>query len=61
MRDANVEIGRKKIHHLTISKYSLHETTNKNGLRLIDFAAGRQMAIRSKYFMHKKFTLKPGS
>jgi hypothetical protein len=39
MRDANTKIGRETIHHPMIGKYSLHETTNENGLRLIDFPA----------------------
>jgi hypothetical protein len=57
MEDANANIKRETIHHATIGKYSLHETTNENGLRLIDFPAGRQMAIRSTYFMHKRIHL----
>jgi hypothetical protein len=31
--------------------------THENGLRLIDFAADRQMAIKSTYFMHKQIHL----
>jgi hypothetical protein len=54
MGDTNAKIDREKIHHPMIGKYSLHATTNENGFRLIDFAAGRQMAIRSTYFMHKR-------
>jgi hypothetical protein len=34
-----------------------HETTNENGLRLVDIAAGRQIAIKSTYFMHKRIHL----
>jgi hypothetical protein len=33
------------------------EGTNGNGLRLIDFAAGRQIASKSTYFMHKRIHL----
>jgi hypothetical protein len=29
---------------------SLHESTNENSLRLVDFVVGRQMAIKSTYF-----------
>jgi hypothetical protein len=54
MGDANAKVGRETIHHPTIGKHSLHEITNENGLRLVDFAAGRQMAINSMYFMHKR-------
>jgi hypothetical protein len=28
--------------------------TNVNGLRLVEFAAGRQVAIKNTYFMHKR-------
>jgi hypothetical protein len=53
MGDANAKVGRQTVHQPTIGKQSLHESTNANGLRLVDFAAGRQMAINSMYFMHK--------
>jgi endonuclease/exonuclease/phosphatase family metal-dependent hydrolase len=43
--DAKAKVGRE--HQPTIAKHSLHESTNKN-------AAGRQMAIKSTYFMHKQ-------
>jgi hypothetical protein len=45
--DANAKIGRETMHHPTIGKYSLHETTHENGI-----AAGRQIVIRSTYFRH---------
>jgi hypothetical protein len=57
MGDANAKIGRESEHQPTIGKHSLHESTNENGLRLVDFAAGRQMAIKSTYFMHKRIHL----
>jgi hypothetical protein len=53
MGDANAKVGLETVHQPTIGKHSLHESTNENGLRLVDFAAGRQMAIKSTYFMHK--------
>jgi hypothetical protein len=57
MGDANTQVDRETVHQPTIGKHSLHETTNENGLRLFDFAAGRQMAIKSTYFMHKRIHL----
>jgi hypothetical protein len=57
MGDANAKVGRETRHQPTIGKHSLHESTNENGLRLVDFAAGRQMAIKSTYFMHKQIHL----
>jgi hypothetical protein len=55
--DANAKVGRETVHQPTIDKHSLHESTNKNGLRLVDFAAGRQITIKSTYFMHKPIHL----
>jgi hypothetical protein len=57
MEDANTKVGRETVHQPTIGKHSLHERTNENGLRLVDFAAGRQMVIKSTYFMHKRVHL----
>jgi hypothetical protein len=50
MRDVNAKVGRETVHQPTIGKHSLHEIRNENGLRLVDFAAGRQMAIESTYY-----------
>jgi hypothetical protein len=57
MGDANAKVGREIVHQPTIGKHSLHESTNENGLRLVDFAAGRQIAIKSTNFMHKRIHL----
>jgi hypothetical protein len=57
MRTADAKVVRETVHQLTIGKHSLHESTNKNGLRLVYFAVGRQMAIKSTYFMHKRIHL----
>jgi hypothetical protein len=47
----------KTVHQPTIGKHSLHEITNENGLRPVDFAVGRQMAIKNTYIMHKRIHL----
>jgi hypothetical protein len=57
MEDANAKNGRETVHQPTIGKHSLHESTNENGLRLVDFAGGRQLAIKSTYLMHKRIHL----
>jgi hypothetical protein len=54
---ANANVGREAVHKPTIGKHSLHESINENDLRLIDLAAGRQMAILSTYFMLKQIHL----
>jgi hypothetical protein len=53
----NGKVGRETIHQPTRGLHSLHESTNENGLRLVDFAACRQMAIKNTYFMHKRIHL----
>jgi endonuclease/exonuclease/phosphatase family metal-dependent hydrolase len=58
MGDANAKVGRETVHQLTIGKHNLHESTNENDLRLVDFAASRQMAIKSTYFMLTRIHLK---
>jgi hypothetical protein len=55
MGDANAKVG--QVHQSTIGKHSLHESINENTLRLVDFAAGRQIAIKSTYFKHKRIHL----
>jgi hypothetical protein len=57
MGDANAKISQETVDQPTIDKHSLHDNTNENALRLVDFAAGRQMAIKSTYFMHKRIHL----
>jgi hypothetical protein len=57
MGDTNAKVGRETVHQITIGTHNLHESTNENGLRQVDFAAGRQMAIKSTYFMHKRIHL----
>jgi hypothetical protein len=51
MGDTNAKVGRETVHQSTIGKHSLHESTNENGLRLVDWA------IKSTYFMHKRIHL----
>jgi endonuclease/exonuclease/phosphatase family metal-dependent hydrolase len=57
MGDPNAKVGRETIDQPTIGKHSQHESTHENGLRLVDFAASRHMAIKSTYFMHKRIHL----
>lgn len=51
--DLNAKIGREHIYRPTIGKYSLHEISNDNGSRVIDFASSRNMVVSSTYFEHK--------
>ncbi|XP_062714037.1 uncharacterized protein LOC134290845 [Aedes albopictus] len=50
--DLNAQVGQEEEFRPTIGKFSAHQLTNENGLRLIDFAASKNVAIRSTYFQH---------
>jgi exonuclease III len=51
--DLNAKIGKEAIFRPIIGSHSLHETTNDNGLRLIDFACGNGLVVKSTMFPHK--------
>lgn len=51
--DMNAKIGKEQFLKPTIGKYSLHETTNDNGMKLIDLATGKGFRIMSTMFPHK--------
>jgi hypothetical protein len=50
--DMNAKVGKDMRDH-NIGRYSLHEVSNGNGMRLIDFAVNRNMVISSVRFPHK--------
>ena len=51
--DLNAQVGREDAYRLTAGFCDLHKVTNENGLRLKNFAAAKNMVIKSTYFMHK--------
>ena len=46
------KFGRENIFGPTVGKFSLHEETSDNGMRLIDFAAAKNMVVSSTRFKH---------
>lgn len=51
--DFNAKIGRENVFSPTVGRFSIHEdTTTDNAIRLIDFAAARNMVISSTRFQH---------
>ena len=50
--DFNAKVRQEGIFGPTVGQFSLHTTTSPNGLRLIDFAAARNMVVCSTRFQH---------
>ena len=54
MGDFNAKVGKELGLAQNVGKYSLHEETNNNGWRMIDFAITKNMVISSTLFLHKR-------
>ncbi|XP_054086336.1 craniofacial development protein 2 isoform X1 [Zeugodacus cucurbitae] len=52
--DFNARVGKEGVFGTTVGKFSLHDETSPNGLRLIDFAGVRNMVVCCTRFQHKK-------
>ncbi|XP_058449363.1 uncharacterized protein LOC131429316 [Malaya genurostris] len=50
--DLNAQVGQKEEFRPTIRKFSAHQLTNENSLRLIEFVVSKNMTIRSTFFQH---------
>ena len=55
--DFNAQVGKESAFRPMTGCCGLHEVTNENGLCLINFAASKNMVIKSTYFMHKRIHL----
>lgn len=44
-----------------IGSWSLHETSNENGIRAIDFATNNNKVIKSTHFSHKNYISRLGN
>jgi hypothetical protein len=51
--DFNAKVGREDIFKLTIGNESLHEISNDNGVRLVNFATSTNLRVRSTMFPHR--------
>ena len=47
--DFNAKVGRENIFKPTIGKESLHQDSNDNGVRLVNFATSKNLVIKSRY------------
>jgi hypothetical protein len=57
--DFSAKIGRDSIFKPTVGNESLHKISNDNGVRVVNFAASKNLIVKSKMFPHRnihKFT-----
>jgi hypothetical protein len=47
-------VGREDIFKPTIGNESLHETSNDNGVRVLNFATSKNLVVKSTMFLHHK-------
>jgi len=51
--DFNVKVGRGNIFKPTIGQNSLHQDSNDNGFRLVNFATSQNLVVKSTMFPHR--------
>jgi hypothetical protein len=53
--DFNAKVGKEGIFKPTIGNESLHETSNDNGIRVVNFAISKNLVVKSTCFHIAKF------
>src|SRR5215472_13492596 len=51
--DFNAKVGRENIFKPTIGQESLHQHSNDNGVRLVNFATSKNLVVKSTMFPHR--------
>jgi endonuclease/exonuclease/phosphatase family metal-dependent hydrolase len=51
--DFNAKVGRENIFKLTIGKEILHQDSNDNGVRIVNFATSKNLVVKSTIFPHR--------
>ena len=51
--DFNAKVGRENIFKLTIGNESLHQDSNDNGVRIVNFATSKNLVVKSTMFPHR--------
>ena len=54
--DFNAKLGREDIFKPIIGQESLHQDSNENGVRLVNFATSKNLVVKSTMFPHRKYT-----
>jgi hypothetical protein len=52
--DINAKVGREDIFKLRVGNESLHETSNDNWVRVVNFATSENLVVKSTMFPHRK-------
>jgi hypothetical protein len=52
--DFNAKVGREDTFKPTNGNESLHETSNDNGVRVVNFATSKNLVVKSTMFLHRK-------
>jgi hypothetical protein len=52
--DFNTKVGREDIFKPTVGNESLHEISNDNGVKLVNFATSKNLKVRNMMFPHRK-------
>jgi hypothetical protein len=51
----NAKVGRENIFNLTTGNESSHETSNDDGLKVVNFATSETLVVKNTMFTHRKF------
>ena len=51
--DFNAKVGRENIFKPTIGQESLHQDSNDNGFRLVNFTTSKNLVVKSTMFLHR--------
>jgi hypothetical protein len=54
--DFNTKVGRENIFKPTIGKESLHQDSNDNGVRVVNFATAKNLVVKSTMFPHRNIS-----
>jgi hypothetical protein len=57
--DFYAKVGREDIFKPTIGNESLHETSNDNGIRVVNFSTSKNIVVKSTMFPHHKIHTSP--
>ena len=53
LRDFNTKVGRENIFKPTVGNESLHQDSNDNGVRIVNFATLKKLVVKSTMFPHR--------